>query len=107
MPPVPPSNIKVEPDSNSKLTVTWDLLTPEEAWGFVTNYSVSYKKATESGNGIVMSVPATDNSVQIGDLDPNQDYVIVVWANTAAGMGQQSKPFSTKSMCVYRQYREK
>ena len=98
MPPVPPSNIKVELDSNTKIIVTWDLLNPEEAWGFVTSYTVSYKKATDSDNGKEMSVSGTDNSLQIGDLDPNQDYIIVMWANTTAGMGQRSKAISTKSM---------
>ena len=97
VPPVPPSNIKVEVESSTKLTVTWDLLTPEEAWGFVTSYTVSYKKAIGSGSDVEMSVTGTKNTLQIGDLDPNQDYIIVMWANTSAGMGQQSKPLSTKS----------
>ena len=100
MPPVPPSNIKAELDSNTKLTVTWDLLTPEEAWGNVTSYTVSYKKATEPGNGKEKTVSDTDNSLQIGDLEPDENYIIVMWANTTAGMGQNSKALevSTKSM---------
>jgi fibronectin type 3 domain-containing protein len=99
VPPVPPSNIKVEAESDTgtKLTVTWDALTPEEAWGFVTYYTVSYKKPTDFDTGMEMSVSSTKNSLQIEGLDPNQDYVIVMWANTTTGMGQQSKPISTKS----------
>lgn len=99
VPPVPPSNIKVEAESDTKLTVTWDALTPEEAWGFVTYYTVSYKKATDSetGLGVEMSVSGTKTSLQIEGLDPNQDYIIVMWANTTAGMGQQSKSITTKS----------
>ena len=97
MPPVPPSNIKVETEPNTKLTVTWDLLTPEEAWGFVTYYTVSYKKTTSSDTGTETSVPGTDDSLQIDGLDQNQDYVIVMWANTTAGMGEKSKAISIKS----------
>ena len=99
VPPVPPSNIKVEAESDTKLTVTWDALTPEEAWGFVTYYTVSYKKptASDTGLGMEISVLGIKTSLQIEGLDPNQDYIIVMWANTTAGMGEQSKPISTKS----------
>ena len=100
MPPVAPSNIKVEVESDTKITVSWDRLTPEDAWGFVLSYTVSYKKEEEdTGKSTEKTVDGTMNSVQIDNLDTNQGYIIVMWANTTAGMGQTSQQISTKCMC--------
>lgn len=75
-------------------------MTPEEAQGFVISYTVSYKKEElQSDEGLEKTVPGNRNSLFIDDLDSNQGYIIVMWANTTAGMGQSSKPISTKSMC--------
>ena len=100
MPPVSPSNIKVEKiDSSAKLNVSWDRLTPEEAWGFVTNYIVSYKKEQSESQKRQTSekiVPGTESSTIIEDLDPNQEYSVSVRADTEVGMGKISEPVSTK-----------
>ena len=99
VPQIPPSNIKVEADSPTKLRVSWDLMTPDEAQGFVVSYTVSYKKEELlSDEGLQKTVPEDRNSLFIDDLDSNQGYSIVMWANTTAGMGEPSKPISTKSM---------
>lgn len=92
MPPVAPPNIKVEA-TDDKLLVTWESLTPEQAWGFVTNYTVSYGKGAESET-TEKTVDATTNALTIEDIDPSQDYIIVMWANTSAGMGQRSAPIT-------------
>lgn len=100
MPQNPPSNIKVEADSPTKLRVSWDLMSPEEAQGFVVSYTVSYKKEeSQPDEGLQKTVPGDRNSLFVDDLDSNQGYSIVMWANTTAGMGEPSKPISTKSMC--------
>ena len=100
MPPVSPFNVKVErTDPGDKMTVSWDIMTPEEAWGFIISYTVSYKKAEdESGKRQSMEKTAssTDSTLPIEDLDPGQDYIVTMWANTRAGMGKQSEPISTK-----------
>ena len=99
MPPVAPSNIKAEAETDSKITVTWNLLSPEEAQGFVLSYTVSYKAESGLDDSMEKIVPGTRNTVLIEGLDANQEYTIVMWANTSAGMGQASSPISTKRMC--------
>ena len=42
------------------------------------------------------TVPGTQNSVVIEDIDPNADYDVFVSASTKAGVGKQSEPSSTK-----------
>ena len=82
------------------LSVSWDRLTPEQAFGFVTSYTISYSK--EGGESqkkrqiLEKTVPGTENSTVIGDLDPNQDYSVYVRADTKAGAGKVSEPTSTK-----------
>ena len=98
-PPIAPPNIKVEV-SNDKLLVTWDLLTPQQAWGFVTNYTVSYGKGEEESDTTEKTVDAGTNSYLIEDIDPNQDYVIVLWANTTVGMGQPSSPITKSKQSI-------
>ena len=98
-PPVSPSNINVEKiESGTKIEVTWDLLTPEEAFGFVLSYIISYQKEDHSRKRQIMhkTVPGTQNSVVIEDIDPNADYDVFVSASTKAGVGKQSEPSSTK-----------
>lgn len=99
-PPVSPSNIKVEKiDSGTKLGVSWDLLTPEEAWGFVTSYTVSYtKEDARKRQRMDKTVPGTQNSLVIEDVDPNSDYSVLVSASTTAGMGKESDPTSSKGV---------
>lgn len=102
MPPIPPANFKVEVDSHTKLRASWDRLTPEEAQGFVVSYTVFYKKEeSQQDEGMEKSVPGTENSLFIENLDSNQGYSLMVWANTTVGMGQPSQPISTKSMYFY------
>lgn len=99
-PPISPSNVKVEKiESGTKIAVTWDLLTPEQAWGFVANYTVSYQMHKEGKVNkrqiIEKTVPGTQNSLVIEDIDPKEEYTVVVWASTKTGMGKHSEPAST------------
>lgn len=101
-PPVSPSNIKVEKtDSGTKLGVSWDLMSPEDAWGFVVSYTVSYSKDDErKRQGMEKTVPGTQNSIIIEDVDPSNDYSVVVWASTKTGMGKQSEATLTKGRYI-------
>ena len=85
-------------DSGTKISVSWDPLTPEQAWGFVTNYTISYTKEGEPQKRQTSekTVPGTDNSTVIEGLDPNQDYSVSVRGDTKAGVGKMSEPASTK-----------
>ena len=95
-PPVSPSHVSANKVNSGKaIEVSWQLLTPEEAWGFVKNYTISYRKESEpEGNEII--VPGTDSSVMITGVDPNHHYMVVIWASTKAGTGKQSNPISTR-----------
>lgn len=44
---------------------------------------------------IEKTVPGTQNSLVIEDIDPKEEYTVVVWASTKAGMGKHSEPAST------------
>ena len=85
-------------DSGTKISVSWEPLTPEQAWGFVTSYTISYSKEGESQKRQTSekTVPGTKNSTIIEGLDPNQDYSVSVRADTKAGAGKVSEPASTK-----------
>ena len=98
-PPVSPSNVKVDKiDSGTKISVSWEPLTPEQAWGFVTSYTISYSKEGESRKRQTSekTVPGNKNSTIIEGLDPNQDYSVSVRADTKAGAGKVSELTSTK-----------
>ena len=101
MPPVSPSNIKLE-KIGTGVNVSWNLMTPEEAWGFVISYTVSYSKDGSSSKrqSVETTVPATQNSMIIEDADPDYEYVVIVWASTVAGMGKQSKMISTRGIII-------
>ena len=96
-PPVSPSNVKVD-KMGSKMSVSWDPLTPEQAWGFVTSYTIAYAKESGSQKRQILekTVPGTENSTVIEGLDPNQDYSVSIRADTKAGGGKVSEPTSSK-----------
>ncbi len=106
MPPVSPSNIKVEKlDSGTKIRVSWDPLTPEQAWGFVTIYTVSYKKKSEESRKrqtLDKIVPGNESSTIIQDLDPNHEYTVSVRAGTKAGNGKVSESVSIQGIKITR-----
>lgn len=105
VPPVPPSNVKTEKiDSGTKIRVSWDPLSPEQAWGFVTSYTVSYTKegvSRRKRQTLDKAVPGRDTSTIIDGLDPSQDYSISVRADTKIGAGKPSEPISTKRKRFY------
>ena len=94
VPSVPPSGVRVERLNSTAMNVSWTLLTLEEARGFVTSYTVSYKKdegmAKRTTESVV--VPGGEqSSVVIGGLDPGSSYLVSVSASTSAGTGEMSE----------------
>ena len=95
VPSVSPSGVRVERLSSTAMNVSWTLLTLEEARGFVTSYTVSYRKdegvAKRTTESVV--VPGGEqSSVVIGGLDPGSSYLVSVSASTSAGSGEMSEP---------------
>lgn len=76
-------------------------MTPEDAWGFVVSYTVAYSKEDKrKRQGMEKTVPSTQNSIIIDDVDPTDDYTVVVWASTKTGMGKRSEATSTKGRYI-------
>ena len=95
VPSVSPSGVRVERLTSTAMNVSWTLLTLEEARGFVTSYTVSYRKdegmAKRTTESVV--VPGGEqSSVVIGGLDPGSSYLVSVSASTSAGTGEMSEP---------------
>ena len=95
VPSVPPSGVRVERLTSTAMNVSWTLLTLEEARGFVTSYTVSYRKdegmAKRTTESVV--VPGGEqSSVVIGGLGPGSSYLVSVSASTSAGTGEMSEP---------------
>ena len=97
VPSVSPSGVRVERLNSTAMNVSWTLLTLEEARGFVTSYTVSYRKdegmAKRTTESVV--VPGGEQSrVVIGGLDPGSSYLVSVSASTSTGTGEMSEPVS-------------
>ena len=97
VPSVPPSGVRVERLTSTAMNVSWTLLTLEEARGFVTSYTVSYREGEGAGKRHVVEpesvVPGGEqSSVVIGGLDPGSSYLVSVSASTSAGTGVMSEP---------------
>ena len=83
--------------NNTHMNVSWELLTPIQARGHVTNYTVSYQP-TGSIELETKVVHGDQNSVVIGGLDPYEAYSVQVWANTAAGGGNTSETLTIEAV---------
>ena len=97
VPSVSPSGVRVERLTSTAMNVSWTLLTLEEARGFVTSYTVSYREWEGAGRRHVVEtesvvVPGGEqSSVVIGGLDPGSSYLVSVSASTSAGTGEMSE----------------
>ena len=92
VPSLSPSGVKVERLNSTTMNVRWTLLALEEARGFVTSYTVSYRKDEEMAKESVVVPGGEQNSVVIGGLDPGSSYLVSVSASTSAGSGEMSEP---------------
>lgn len=96
VPPVQPNSVHVIRHSGRRMSVSWSRLPPEEAQGFVTHYTIHYKKHSVGNkvHGKTVNVTANTSNVTLGDLDSTSDYIVRIWANTHAGRGMPSKFFT-------------
>ena len=88
--PVPstaPSNVNGDRIDGTRMRVSWDPLTLEQARGFITHYTVLYQSSTLME---VVTVPGNETTVVIGGLDVTQSYSISVSAGTSVGNGEPS-----------------
>ena len=84
----------VERVNATHMEVRWTALSPVEARGHITHYTISYWPASNSKPAtsiIVHNATNTSYEVLIGGLLPGEAYVVEVSASTAAGNGEKAK----------------
>ena len=84
----------VERVNATHMVVRWTALSPVEARGHITHYTISYWPASNSEPATNITVHNTTNTsyeVLIGGLLPGEAYVVEVSARTAAGDGEKAK----------------
>ena len=84
----------VERVNATHMEVRWTALSPVEARGHITHYTISYWPASnsESVTSItVHNITSTNYEVLIGGLLPGEAYVVEVSASTAAGDGDTTE----------------
>ena len=105
-----PGNVGVQREGDgSSMTVTWDLLSPVEAKGFLEFYQVAYMQSTTQRKRQVttcLQAPAVcmqspcqvcpnQSMVTIGGLVGSATYSVTVGARNGAGQGTVSEPVSS------------
>ena len=84
----------VERVNTTHMEVRWTALSPVEARGHITHYTISYWPASNSEPVTSITVHNTTNTsyeVLIGGLLPGQAYVVEVSASTGAGDGDKTE----------------
>ena len=102
-PSIAPADVNTERLNGTHMTVTWTVLTLEQARGFITGYTVSYEPASNTGGRRKRDSEETSVSeppAPIGGLSPNLAYSVTVRANTAAGAGVSSEPITASGVWV-------
>ncbi len=92
-PASPPSNVNVMADSSTSITVTWNIVPPIDQNGMITMYEVIYQPQETFGGAIASAsrtLPVTDMSVVLTNLEEFVGYAIFIRAFTSLGAG----PFS-------------
>ena len=84
----------VERVNATHMEVRWTALSPVEARGHITHYTIFYWPASNSDSVTSITVHNTTNTsyrVLIGGLLPGEAYVVEISASTAAGDGDKIK----------------
>ena len=83
-------DVEVKRVDETHMIVSWSALTPVEARGYLSNYTVFYWAASDSQ--LVMNTTTAHNvtSVVIGGLVVGETYTVQVSATTGAGSGESS-----------------
>ncbi len=90
MPSIAPRAIKGDRINGTHMNITWKPLTLIEARGIILSYTVMYTPNDRTRGVHTVSTNSQANYVIIGDLDPSKGYLVEVWANTSAGVGDSS-----------------
>ena len=99
-----PQDVSVVRTSGTVITVSWTLLTLEEARGFI-QYEVTYRSANgqrkrqESCSSSPCIVSSSSDSVEITGLDPGTAYSVSVRARNIADpalVGEPSEPMTVE-----------
>ena len=90
-----PSDIRINRLNGSHMAISWDLVSLEEARGFVINHVIDYDAQTDNSRRkrASLRVNVSDGaSAVIGGLDVAVEYSVTVSAETVAGVGVTSEP---------------
>ena len=93
--PSSPKNVAVERVNGSHMVVNWSVLTPVEARGYITHYTVYYWLASNSTFIMNAVVPQNVTRVVIGSLLHSKIYNIQLSASTSVGEGRLSDEVSS------------
>ena len=95
--PEAPMDVEVKRVDETHMIVSWSALTPVEARGYLSNYTIFYWAASDSH--LVMSTITAHNvtSVVIGGLVVGETYTVQVSATTGAGTGESSAKITLSS----------
>ena len=86
--PPTPTNISALRLNGTHMNISWSLIPITTARGFIQSYLILYQQIdNKKRQTFSVSVPATDNSVVIGGLDPGKSYSVLISAYTNAGLG--------------------
>ena len=86
--PPSPTNVSVLRLNGTHMNISWSFIPITEARGFIQSYFILYLPNDNRRRQISsVSVPATDSSVVIGGLDPDEAYNVSISASTNAGQG--------------------
>ena len=88
----------VERASETQMRVSWTGLSPVEARGHLTHYTIHYWPASDTQLVMRETVAGNRTSVEIGGLRPGESYVVTVSATTGAGSGPNSTETSLASL---------
>ncbi|GFX61415.1 down syndrome cell adhesion molecule-like protein 1 homolog [Trichonephila clavipes] len=96
-PPERPVSVKVGEVWSRAATVSWSA--PFDGNSPITQYVVHYWKDIEGASHRLQerSVPATQTSVLLGDLQPGTTYLLRVVAENDVGRGESSEPFKLRT----------
>ena len=89
----------MERTSATTMAVSWNLLSPVQARGFVKNYTIFYSPASarnkrQQTDVMSKTVDENTNNIVIDGLDESLTYSVQISADTAAGTGPRSMAIS-------------
>ena len=94
----------VERVNTTHMEVRWTALSPVEARGHITHYTISYWPAFNSEHVMSITVHNTTSTgyrVLIGGLLPGEGYVVEVSASTAVGEGDKTEVNLSRADGIY------